>query len=158
VVCGTPLGTEAAAAAPQAEPKPQPQETIEPEPEKAEAAVEPPAKPEPAKSAAEEKKETPAQAQQAKAGAYPPQAPPPPDHPSYQQQYQQHYQRPMKNWEFHPIHAGQPNQCPRCRAMNVVYYYNDGTAYCATCYYRFYWRRAQGFFDEVGRGFDKLMR
>ena len=164
VVCGTPLGAEASAAPAAPDPAPQPvpqtQETKAPEPAKAQAAAEPPAKPEPAKSAPDEKKETATPAAQtgAATSSYPPQAPPPPDHPAYQQQYYQYHQRPMKNWETHPVHQGSINQCPRCQAVNVVYYYQDGTAYCGTCYYRFYWRRAKNVFDEAARGFDKLMR
>jgi|GEM_PF-4180809 len=104
----------------------------------------------------------PTEAQQPqKPAQLPPQAPPPPDHPMYQQQqqypagyYQQ--QQPTTNWSTHPYQAGQPNQCPRCHNMNIVTYYDNGTAVCAACYYKFYWRAASDPFSSVGREFDKL--
>jgi hypothetical protein len=99
-------------------------------------------------------------------GQLPPQAPPPPDHPMYQQQQQQQYQQqypagyypqqPATNWQTFPYTPGQPNQCPRCHNMNVVTYYDNGTAACGACYYKFYWRAAADPFSSVGREFDKL--
>lgn len=97
------------------------------------------------------------QAQQAEQ-SLPSQAPPPPDHPSYQQQsQQQYYAQPQGTWQTHPYHQGQPNQCPRCQELNVVYYYHDGTSYCTRCYYRYYWRTPTGTFDSIGRGIDRLL-
>jgi len=91
----------------------------------------------------------------------PPQAPPP-DHPMYQQQgYQQQYpaqyqQQPVGNWNTHPYMPGQPNQCPRCHYQNIITFYNDGTAYCGACTYRYYWKAPNSPVDEVGREFSKL--
>jgi hypothetical protein len=93
----------------------------------------------------------------------PPQAPPPPDHPIYaqQQQYQQYPpgyypQQTATNWQTHPYQAGMPNQCPRCHNVNIVTYYDNGTATCGACYYKFYWRTANDPFSSVGREFDQL--
>jgi ribosomal protein L37AE/L43A len=89
----------------------------------------------------------------------PPQAPPPPDHPMYQQyQYPPGYypQQTATNWQTHPYEAGQPNQCPRCHNLNVVTYYDNGTGVCGACYYKFYWRAAKDPLSSVGREFDKL--
>ena len=86
--------------------------------------------------------------------ALPPQQPPPPDHPMYQQQYQQ--QPAQGNWNTHPYVQGQPNQCPRCHVQNVVQYYGDGTGYCGSCYYRFYWRPPSDSFDTFGRELDHI--
>ena len=107
-----------------------------------------------------------AAAQQPPPGQLPPQAPPPPDHPIYaqqQQQYQQYppgyyQQQPATNWQTHPYQAGMPNQCPRCHNMNIVTYYDNGTATCGACYYKFYWRAAGDPFSSVGREFDKLFQ
>jgi hypothetical protein len=98
------------------------------------------------------------------AQALPPQAPPPPDHPMYQQQQQQYQQypagyypvQPATNWETHPYTPGQPNQCPRCHNMNIVTFYDNGTAVCGACYYKYYWRAAGDPFSSVGREFNKL--
>jgi len=89
--------------------------------------------------------------------ALPPQQPPPPDHPMYQQQQQQYAQQaPQGTMNTHPYVQGQPNQCPRCHHPNMVYYYNDGTAYCGTCQYRFYWRAPTDSIDSFGRDLGNL--
>jgi uncharacterized protein (DUF983 family) len=74
------------------------------------------------------------------------------------QQYPPAYyqQQATTNWETHPYTPGQPNQCPRCHNMNIVTYYDNNTAVCAACYYKFYWRAAGDPFSSVGREINKL--
>jgi uncharacterized Zn finger protein (UPF0148 family) len=91
----------------------------------------------------------------------PPQQPPPPDHPIYQQQYQQqyqqgYYQQSQGSMMTHPYQQGMPNQCPRCQHMNVVYFYNNGTAYCGSCYYRYYWKAPSDGLDDLGRQAENI--
>lgn len=86
----------------------------------------------------------------------PPQQPPPPDHPMYQQQY---YQQPAQGGLYtHPYVQGQPNQCPRCQHQNTVYFYNDGTALCNACQYRYYWRAPADSLDSFGRDIENIFR
>lgn len=144
VVCGKPVGGQRAEDKKQGTPPPQQQQQPQ------QQQTQPPAQP-------QQQPGYPAPGTHTPRTSY--DVPQQPTQHHYQQQgYQQSNQHGQQYGALpvHPQYQGGPNQCPRCQRYNVVYYYGDGSAYCSSCQYRYYWRPATGVVDQMTRSFDSV--